>query len=66
MVVEDEKEKYSYTFRVCGDVDGLTNAGLVQLKEGGTKVRIGNYNQTRVIGGSMLHCLHWTKCFFHV
>nr|XP_055065566.1 cation-dependent mannose-6-phosphate receptor [Misgurnus anguillicaudatus] len=49
---KEAKEKYSYTFQVCGDVGGEKKAGLVQFKEDGTKVRIGNYDKTRVIGGS--------------
>ncbi|XP_065126144.1 cation-dependent mannose-6-phosphate receptor [Paramisgurnus dabryanus] len=49
---KEVKEKYTYIFRVCGDVAGMPYAGLVQLKDDGTKVRIGNYDQTRVIGGS--------------
>lgn len=59
VAVQEEKEKYSYVFRVCGDVDGQPDAGLVQLKDDGTKVRIGNYNQTRVIGGS-----DWVMLFY--
>jgi len=51
-------EPYSYIFQVCGDAGGKNNAGLVQKNEKtNVLVRIGNYNQTRAIKGSMLRCL---------
>ncbi|XP_017328863.1 cation-dependent mannose-6-phosphate receptor [Ictalurus punctatus] len=46
------KENYTYVFQVCGDADGLKNAGLVQRDMKGNQVRIGNYNSTQAVKGS--------------
>lgn len=47
-------DAYVYIFQVCGDAGGMKDAGLVQKeKTDGKVVRIGNYNQTRAIKGSM-------------
>lgn len=55
---EKPEDGYVYIFQVCGDAGGMKNAGLVQKdKKDGKLVRIGNYNQTRAIRGSMLPCL---------
>ncbi|XP_051999632.1 cation-dependent mannose-6-phosphate receptor-like isoform X2 [Xyrauchen texanus] len=50
---KDKEKKYSYIFQVCGDADGMKNAGLVQRDEvNGKQTPVGHYNQTRAIGGS--------------
>lgn len=46
------KENYTYVFQVCGDADGMKNAGLVQRDMKGGQVRIGNYNSTQAVKGS--------------
>lgn len=45
-------EKYTYVFQVCGDADGLKDAGVVQRDSNGKQVRIGSYSATQVVKGS--------------
>lgn len=47
-----EGKSYMYVFQVCGDADGLKNAGVVQRDDTGKQVRIGSYNSTQAFGGS--------------
>lgn len=47
-----EKEKYTYVFQVCGDADGMKDAGVVQRDKDGKQVCIGNYSSSEVVGGS--------------
>ncbi|XP_062847540.1 cation-dependent mannose-6-phosphate receptor [Trichomycterus rosablanca] len=48
----NHKETYTYVFQVCGDADGMKDAGLVQSNKDGTQVRIGNYTSAQAIKGS--------------
>ncbi|TSK34829.1 Cation-dependent mannose-6-phosphate receptor [Bagarius yarrelli] len=45
-------EEYTYVFQVCGDADGMKDAGLVQRGKDGKQVLIGNYSLTQVVRGS--------------
>ncbi|XP_076844606.1 cation-dependent mannose-6-phosphate receptor [Brachyhypopomus gauderio] len=45
-------EKYTYIFQVCGDADGMKDAGVVQKSVDGKQVPIGRYNSTQVYGGN--------------
>lgn len=49
---KDKKETYTYVFQVCGDADGMKDAGVVQKDKDGKQVLIGNYNKTQVVKGS--------------
>ncbi|XP_028665794.1 cation-dependent mannose-6-phosphate receptor [Erpetoichthys calabaricus] len=49
---ENENEKFTYRFRVCGQAGNITNGGLVQLDEKQQETVVGRYNSTQVIGGS--------------
>ncbi|KAF5907712.1 chloride channel protein 1-like, partial [Clarias magur] len=45
-------EKYTYVFQVCGDADGMKDAGVVQKSTDGKQVRVGSYKSTQAIHGS--------------
>lgn len=45
-------EEYTYVFQVCGDADGMKDAGVMQRDKEGKKVLIGNYSLTQAIRGS--------------
>lgn len=47
-----DKEEYTYVFQVCGDADGMKDAGVVQRGKDGKQVLIGNYSLTQAVRGS--------------
>ncbi|XP_058245163.1 cation-dependent mannose-6-phosphate receptor [Hemibagrus wyckioides] len=49
---KDEMEEYTYVFQVCGDADGVKDAGVVQKNKDKQLVVIGNYSLTQAIKGS--------------
>ncbi|XP_041844454.1 cation-dependent mannose-6-phosphate receptor [Melanotaenia boesemani] len=53
--VTDDKESYTYVFKLCGDARNVTGAGVIQIDKKDTKKKpkvIGLYNSTRALGGS--------------
>lgn len=57
-------EDYTYVFQVCGDADGMKDAGVVQRDKDGKQVLIGNYSLTQAVQGSkqqrvkLMHTTH--------
>ncbi|KAK1795160.1 hypothetical protein P4O66_010339 [Electrophorus voltai] len=51
-VTTSGEEYYTYVFQVCGDADGIKEAGVVQKSKTGKQVLVGNYSLTQAIGGS--------------
>uniref|UniRef100_A0A8C6SH49 Cation-dependent mannose-6-phosphate receptor n=1 Tax=Neogobius melanostomus TaxID=47308 RepID=A0A8C6SH49_9GOBI len=47
-----DKESYTYVFQLCGDADGVPEAGVLQIDEKKSKTVVGRYNSTKAIGGS--------------
>ncbi|XP_027004557.1 cation-dependent mannose-6-phosphate receptor [Tachysurus fulvidraco] len=45
-------EEYTYVFQVCGDADGMKDAGVMQRDKEGKKVLIGNYSLTQAVRGT--------------
>ncbi|KAM9488025.1 cation-dependent mannose-6-phosphate receptor [Clarias gariepinus] len=50
--LESDNDKYTYVFQVCGDADGMKDAGVVQKSKDGKQVRVGNYTATQAVHGS--------------
>lgn len=48
----DGKDNYTYVVQVCGDADGIKNAGAVQIDKNGKRLILGYYNATQATGGS--------------
>ncbi|MCJ8728603.1 hypothetical protein PDJAM_G00006470 [Pangasius djambal] len=49
---KEGEEEYTYVFQVCGDADGVKDAGMVQRDQNGKHVLIGNYSLTQAVRGS--------------
>lgn len=46
------EEDYTYVFQVCGDADGMKDAGVVQRGKDGKQVLIGNYTSAQAFRGT--------------
>ncbi|KAK3572087.1 hypothetical protein QTP86_022317, partial [Hemibagrus guttatus] len=52
VTTKNGEEEYTYVFQVCGDADGVKDAGVVQKSKGNTVIVIGNYSVTEAFKGS--------------
>ncbi|XP_060777992.1 cation-dependent mannose-6-phosphate receptor [Neoarius graeffei] len=49
---QTKEKEYTYVFQVCGDADGMKDAGVMQRDKNGKQVLIGNYSLTQAVQGS--------------